>query len=128
MGSEMCIRDSAIAGAKRSDVLAARPGTWSGAINNINAGSWRGMSRQTVNASAYVAHTLEAALWSVGRTADFRSAVLHAANLGQDADTTAAIAGQLAGALTGADDLPRKWRAQTAWAPRIASMAEALAK
>ena len=118
----------AIAGARRSDVLAARPGAWSGAINSINAGSWRSMSRQTVNASAYVAHALEAALWSVGRTADFKSAVLHAANLGQDADTTAAIAGQLAGALTGADDLPRKWRAQTAWAPRIASIAEALVK
>jgi ADP-ribosylglycohydrolase len=34
-------------------------------------------------------------------TTNFRSAILLAANLGEDADTTAAVAGQLAGALYG---------------------------
>ena len=70
-----------------------------------------------------MADSLEAALWSVGRTADYRDAVLAAANLGQDADTTAAIAGQLAGALYGVSGMPEAWRAQVAWGERIEGMA-----
>ncbi|HMP63897.1 MAG TPA: ADP-ribosylglycohydrolase family protein, partial [Phenylobacterium sp.] len=71
-------------------------------IGQILAGSWRGKRRGEVRASGYVAHSLEAALWSVGRSGDFRQSVLTAANLAEDADTTAAIAGQLAGAAYGA--------------------------
>ena|SRR6266516_7041226 len=89
-------------------------------------GSWRGKSRSDIHASGYVAHTLEAAIWSVGRTADFRSAVLLAANLGEDADTTAAVAGQLAGALYGAASMPKHWRERLAWSARIQEMAAAL--
>lgn len=70
------------------------------------AGSWRGKKRDSVRSSGYVAHSLEASLWSVGRTGSFEEAVLLAANLGEDADTTAAIAGQLAGALYGAHGSP----------------------
>jgi hypothetical protein len=44
-------------------------------------------------------HTLEAALWCVGHAADFQEAVLLAANLADDADTVAAVTGQIAGAL-----------------------------
>lgn len=54
-----------------------------------------------VRGSGYVIYSLEAALWVVGKARDFREAVLLAANLGDDADTTAAIAGQLAGTLWG---------------------------
>ena len=82
--------------------------------------------RADIASSGYVAHSLEAALWSVGRTEDFRSAILTAANLGGDADTTAAIAGQLAGALYGASGIPPEWREKLAWKPRIEGMAEAL--
>ena len=53
-------------------------------------------------------------------------AVLTAANLGEDADTTAAIAGQLAGALYGAAAIPAAWRAKLAWHDRIIGAAEAL--
>jgi ADP-ribosyl-[dinitrogen reductase] hydrolase len=45
-----------------------------------------------------VVSSLEAALWSFQSTDSFEAAVLKAANLGDDADTTAAICGQLAGA------------------------------
>lgn len=72
---------------------------------------------------AYVAHSVKAALWSVGRTSDFRSAILLAANLGGDADTTAAIAGQLAGALYGASGIPAAWLEKLSWKPRIEGMA-----
>ena len=92
------------------------------------AGSWRGKHRMAIRASGYVAHSLEAALWSVGSTGDFRSAVLRAANLGEDADTTAAITGKLAGALYGASGIPQDWRGKVAWGARITTLAEGLLK
>jgi ADP-ribosylglycohydrolase len=49
--------------------------------------------------SGYVVHTLEAALWGVDRAGSFSEAVLLAANLADDADTVAAVTGQVAGAL-----------------------------
>lgn len=116
----------AIEGRRRSEVLAARPGDWAGRIAAVNSGSWRGRARGEIDATGYVAHSMEAALWAVGRAPAFDRAVLHAANLGQDADTTAAIAGQLAGALVGAADLPVIWAERLAWAPRIRHMAKEL--
>jgi ADP-ribosyl-[dinitrogen reductase] hydrolase len=122
----------AIAGQRRSEVLRARAdltgaaGPLVGTIGPIMAGSWRGKSRHAIRASGYVAHSLEAALWSVGSTGDFRSAVLRAANLGEDADTTAAITGQLVGALFGASGIPKDWRRKVAWSARITGMAERL--
>lgn len=116
----------AISGRPRSKVLAAKEGIWTGGVAPINCGTWRGKARSKINGSGYVVHSLEAALWSVGRTADFERAVLHAANLGQDADTTAAIAGQLAGALAGAAALPQAWLAKLAWRDRLTNAATAL--
>jgi len=116
----------AIAGARRTQVLAQRAGAWSGTIAAISAGSWRNRPRAEINASGYVAHSLEAALWSVGRTADYRGSVLLVANLGQDADTTAAIAGQLAGALSGVERLPAEWVDRLAWKDRLVAAAQSL--
>ncbi|CAF3510347.1 unnamed protein product [Rotaria sp. Silwood1] len=54
--------------------------------------------------------SLEAALWAFCFDDDsFRNGILAAVNLGDDADTTAAIYGQLAGAYYGYNDLPRQW-------------------
>lgn len=64
--------------------------------------------------------------WAVARTTDFRSAVLLAANLGEDADTTAAVAGQLAGALYGASAIPRAWLDALAWRERLEETAARL--
>ncbi|MFN4020650.1 MAG: ADP-ribosylglycohydrolase family protein, partial [Erythrobacter sp.] len=116
----------AIAGMPRHEVLAPRKSDHAGRIGDIMAGSWRGKARLEIASSGYVAHSLEAALWSVGRTSDFRSAILLAANLGGDADTTAAIAGQLAGAIYGASGIPQEWLERLAWKPRIEGMALAL--
>ena len=90
------------------------------------AGSWRGKRRKDIRATGYVAHALEASLWSVARTGDFRDAILLAANLGEDADTTGAITGQLAGALHGENALPRDWHGRVAWSPRIRTLAAGL--
>lgn len=116
----------AIEGRLRSDVLRNRTEPFAGAIAPIMGGSWRGKPRAAIRASGYVAHSLEASLWSVARTGDFRSAVLMAANLGEDADTTAAITGQLAGALCGAAAIPAPWREKLAWGGRITNLATSL--
>ena len=71
-------------------------------------------------------HTLEAAIWSVARTGDFRSAVLLAANLADDADTVAAVTGQLAGALYGLNAIPDHWRERVAWKDRLLAAARRL--
>jgi ADP-ribosyl-[dinitrogen reductase] hydrolase len=93
-----CVADAevlanAIAGAKRSAVLRPRNDGYAGQIAPIMAGSWRGKARGAIRASGYVAHSLEASLWSVARIGGYSDAVLLAANLGEDADTTGAIAG-----------------------------------
>jgi ADP-ribosyl-[dinitrogen reductase] hydrolase len=116
----------AIEGAQRSEVLRARLDPYAGAIGLIMAGSWRGKPRHEIRASGYVAHSLEASLWSVARTGDFKDAVLLASNLGEDADTTGAITGQLAGALYGYDAIPQSWQNRVAWGPRMRGIVAAL--
>ena len=96
------------------------------AVARVLAGSWRGRSRDTIRSSGYVIHTLEAAIWSVARTADFRGAVLLAANLADDADTVAAVTGQLAGALYGLTDIPEPWRDRIVWKDRLLTAARRL--
>ena len=70
--------------------------------------------------------SLEAALWAFHKSQDFREGALLAANLGDDADTTAAIYGQLAGACYGAEGIPSEWRAKLAMTSDITAMADAL--
>ena len=109
----------AIAGLPRSHVLAPRRVDLAPEISRVAGGSWTSKDRTRVRGSGYVVHSLEAALWCVARSSDFRGAVLLAANLREDADTTAAITGQLAGALCGASGIPEEWRRRVAWGPRI---------
>lgn len=91
-------------------------------------GSWRGKPRSSIKSSGYVLHTLEAALWCVGRTNNFRDAVLLAANLADDADTTAAVAGQLAGAIYGKAGIPTEWLERLAWSDKIEDIARRLSR
>lgn len=116
----------AMTGLPRDRVLGNRDRISDPAIAAIMTGSWRGKSRDGIRSSGYVAHSLEAALWCVDATEDFQSAVLLAANLGDDADTTAAITGQLAGALYGRSGIPEEWLNRLAWRDRIERAARAL--
>ena len=109
----------AIAGVPRADVLAPREFEGAEAIARIMAGNWRGRPRNEIRSSGYVVHTLEAAIWSVARTGNFRNAVLLAANLADDADTVAAVTGQLAGALYGLSGIPETWLERVAWRDRL---------
>ena len=109
----------AIEGRSRLEVLRARSEPYVGAIGTIMRGQWREKARTEIHSTGYVAHSLEAALWCVDRTTAYRDAVLMAANLGEDADTTAAITGQLAGALYGASGIPENWVSRVAWGEQI---------
>jgi ADP-ribosylglycohydrolase len=80
-----------------------------------------------IRASGYVVHCLEASLWCLLKGSDFRSTVLAAVNLGEDADTTGAVAGGLAGLAYGRAALPDEWARAVARSSEIASLAEKLA-
>lgn len=97
------------------------------AIDEIAAGSFREKSEHQIRASAYVVHTLEAAVWAFSRTNNFRDGALLAANLGEDADTTGAVYGQLAGAYYyGAHAIPENWRSKIVKREQIERLASAL--
>ncbi|PWH18720.1 MAG: ADP-ribosylglycohydrolase [Anaerolineae bacterium] len=93
------------------------------AIAEIAQGGYLRKKEADIQATGYVVHTLEAALWSFWQAENFRQAVLLAANLGYDADTTAAVCGQIAGAFYGVEKIPRSWLSCLARAEEIRQMA-----
>ena len=70
--------------------------------------------------------SLEAALWSFYKTDSFEAAIFKAANLGDDADTTAAICGQVAGAHYGESGIPKKWLDRVAMRQEISALGDRL--
>jgi ADP-ribosyl-[dinitrogen reductase] hydrolase len=88
-------------------------------VDAVAQGSWRGKPRSAIHSSGYVVHTLEAALWCVDQGGDFSQAVLLAANLAGDADTVAAVTGQIAGALWGRKGIPPHWLERLVWRQEI---------
>jgi ADP-ribosyl-[dinitrogen reductase] hydrolase len=95
-------------------------------IRDIKAGKYRAKTREQIRGSGYVVDCLEAALWCFDRTESFRAAILEAANLGDDADTTAAVCGQIAGAHYGIDAIPKTWRERLVMADEIMGLADRL--
>ncbi len=80
-----------------------------------------------IRGTGYVVKSMEAALWAFARTHDFREGALLAVNFGDDADTTGAIYGQLAGAFYGADSIPADWRSKLTALDTLESFASRLA-
>lgn len=116
----------AIAGAPKETVLRAREWSGDAQIAGVAAGTWRTKARDAISSSGYVLHTLEAALWCVGRSESTEEALILAANLADDADTVAAVTGQLAGALWGMSDAPAGWLEKLAWRGRLEALATGL--
>lgn len=79
-------------------------------IAAIAAGSFRAKSPPAIRGRGYVVDSLEAALWAFDRGHDFGEGALLAVNLGDDADTTGAVYGQIAGAYYGHEGIPERWR------------------
>jgi ADP-ribosyl-[dinitrogen reductase] hydrolase len=125
----------ALHGASKEELLSDRYGPVAGLwdeqplaprIDEIAAGSFRRRDPPEIRGDGYVVRSLEAALWAFDRGASFREGALLAVNLGDDADTTGAVFGQLAGAYYGEIGIPREWRDRIAMGDLIASLAERL--
>ncbi|HEX3315447.1 MAG TPA: ADP-ribosylglycohydrolase family protein [Gemmataceae bacterium] len=105
---------TALAGGSKEDILFDHdPAAYRcPQVRAIASGDYRGKKSEAISGSGYVIRCLEASAWSFWRSSDFREAILTAVNLGDDADTTGAVCGQIAGALFGDDGIPSEWRAR----------------
>lgn len=95
-------------------------------VQTIADGSFKERQPPEIRGTGYVIDALEAALWAFWTTDTFRSGALRAANLGDDADTTAAIYGQLAGAYYGLDNMPPAWVDRLVMRERIVELSDGL--
>ena len=127
----------ALTGVDKATLLAERycpaPGYWQAhpleaEIDEIACGSFKTRQPPQIKGSGYVVRSLEAALGAFHQADSFRQGCLLAANLGDDADTTAAIYGQLAGAYYGENGIPAEWRQRLALREVIEGFAEKLYK
>ena len=108
-----------------------KPGYWTEnpLCQNVDAianGSFKEKSPPEIKGSGYVIDCLEAALWAFYKTESFGDGCLLAVNLGDDADTTGAVYGQLAGAYYGASGIPEKWLRTLTLQPLVQSFADRL--
>lgn len=106
----------ALAGRAKDEVALGDAERFAGSpkIVAIARGEYLRKTEEQIRGSGYVVESLEAALWCFMHTGRFEEAVLRAANLGDDADTTAAVCGQIAGAFYGEAAIPARWLGQLA--------------
>jgi len=125
----------ALGGIEKDELLSDRycpaPGNWdknplAREIDEVAAGSFKEKEPPEIEGSGYVVRCLEAALLAFHRSGSFREGCLLAVNLGDDADTTAAVYGQLAGAYYGLEAIPEGWRSKLALCDLIQSLADKL--
>ncbi|MDH6348128.1 MULTISPECIES: ADP-ribosylglycohydrolase family protein [Brevibacillus] len=95
-------------------------------IARVALGSYKGKAETEIKGSGYVVESLEAALWAFCTTDTFEAGLFRAVNLGDDADTTGAVYGQLAGAYYGVEALPKRMRDLLAKRELIEQMADKL--
>ena len=89
-------------------------------------GQLPGLTERHIHSSGYVVHTLEAALWCLLNHDSYAATVLAAVNLGDDTDTTAAVAGGLAGLAYGEAAIPSEWLQTLARRADIEALAQRL--
>lgn len=95
-------------------------------IQAIADGAYKDKTEDEITGSGYVVQSLEAALWCFFNTDNFRDAILKAVNLGDDADTTGAVCGQIAGAFYGEAGIPAGWLEKLAMSSEIRNLADRL--
>ena len=118
----------ALLGMPKEEVMLADSDTFFGAekIEAIARGMYLEKPAAEIRGSGYVVESLEAALWCFAQTETFEDAILMAANLGDDADTTAAVCGQVAGACYGVSNIPSHWLERLALNAEITQLADKL--
>lgn len=100
--------------------------TLSPKIEAVAEGSFKTRQPPEIRGTGYVVRSMEAALWAFHNSDSFGEGALMAVNLGDDADTTGAIYGQLAGAFYGVDAISGDWRKKVAMVAQILKMADDL--
>ena len=95
-------------------------------IAAVAGGLFKYRDPPVIRGTGYVVDSLEAVLWAFHRSTDFREGALMVVNLGDDADTTGAIYGQIAGAHYGIEAIPIEWRRQLTMGTEISEMADAI--
>jgi ADP-ribosyl-[dinitrogen reductase] hydrolase len=125
----------ALQGVRKEELLSDHycpvPGYWKGhplcpEITAIASGSFKEKEPPEIKGSGYVVESLEAALWAFYNSSSFKEGCLLAVNLGDDADTTGAVYGQLAGAYYGVEAIPEGWRNNIVMREEILGFADAL--
>ena len=108
----------ALRGASKKEILSEKycpvEGYWTQNLLHpeilpIAEGDYKRKQPPQINGKGYVVRTLEAALWAFYSTESFEEGCLKVVNLGDDADTTGAVYGQIAGAFYGYNAIPTKW-------------------
>ncbi|KIQ22914.1 ADP-ribosylglycohydrolase [Variovorax paradoxus] len=118
---------AALLGEGKAAILAAAPLAPLGEkVAALARGDYASKPIERIKGSGYCVESLEAALWCFAHTDSFEQAVLAATNLGDDADTTAAICGQIAGAFYGVDGIPAGWLHKLVMREEITQMANDL--
>jgi ADP-ribosylglycohydrolase len=84
------------------------------AIDRVAGGSFLHEEPPIIRGDGYVTRSLEAALWAFAKSTGFEDGALLTVNLGEDADTTGAVYGQIAGAYYGVESIPERWRSKLA--------------
>ena len=125
----------ALRGVAKEELLSEKyspvPGLWDRsplcpAIHAIALGSFKRKEPPQIKGTGYVVDSLEAALWAFHNSTNFKDGCLLAVNLGNDADTTAAIYGQIAGVFYGVEGIPASWRQRLVQRELIQTMATEL--
>ncbi|MEN6292236.1 MAG: ADP-ribosylglycohydrolase family protein [Methanobacterium sp.] len=125
----------AMMGHKKEQILSCRycpvSGFWdthelAPEIDEIARGSFKHKNPPEVVGSGYVVKSLEAALWAFYNSDNFEEGALTAVNLGDDADTTGAVYGQIAGAYYGESGIPESWKNKLTCCDLIQSFADRL--
>lgn len=109
----------ALKGKSKGEILSTAYPARHPQIQEIVEGSYQHRQPPQIHASGYVVPSLEAALWAFYHSESYEECVLKAVNLGDDADTVGAIAGQLAGSFYGVEGIPQSWVEQIAMKDRI---------
>ncbi len=124
---------AAVSGVGKEELLSTRcapvHGYWErhplcSEISDVASGSFKRKEPPEIKGSGYVVKSLEAALWAFHKSSSFREGALLAVNLGDDADTTGAVFGQLAGAFYGELGIPPEWLEKLAMRDVIERYAE----
>jgi hypothetical protein len=125
----------AVRGASKDSLVSERfepaEGLWrsaplSPAIDEIAMGSFKRLEPPKIKGSGHAVRSLEAALWAFNKSTSFAHGALLAVNLGDDADTTGAVFGQVAGAFYGEEGIPLSWRSKLSMTDGIVGYADKL--